>query len=67
MGDNRSPVSHMTGNAVDFYQKIVVKLLPVYKTVEKIATVVKKVAVFVNDHCFFCSFSGIVQGLLFGD
>ena len=50
-----------------FAKKLLSKSLPVYKTVEKIATVVKKVAVFVNDHCFFCSFGGIVHRVLFGD
>ena len=52
MGDNRSPVSHMTGDAMVFCQNLS-KSLPTCKTVEKIATVVKIFVVFVSNNCFF--------------
>ena len=32
------------------------KSLPIYKTVEKIVAVVKKVVVCMEDNCIFCSF-----------
>ena len=45
-----------------FLKKLLGKSLSIYKTVEKIVAVVKKVVVCMDDNYFFCSFSFSVRG-----
>ena len=47
-----------------FLKRLLWKLLPIYKTVDHIVAVLKKVVVCMEDNCIFCSFVCSMRGPL---